>query len=151
MFSEEVTGKKYSTYSNFAICIPFGFGIKKAFHSTAGIKLEASYRFTNTDYLDDVSTFYYDRDKLRDEMKYMLVHELAQMGIYNVWNSNWCIMDMLVTLPNGSRRYPNYPQGRSQHLILMELIHIGHLTILSQAKRGGPLQRQLYVSKFFSL
>ena len=68
MFSEEVTGEANSTYSNFAICIPFGFGIKKAFHSTAGIKLEASYRFTNTDYLDDVSTFYYDRDKLRDEM-----------------------------------------------------------------------------------
>ena len=68
MFSEEVTGKKNSTYSNFAICIPFGFGIKKAFHSKAGIKLEASYRFTNTDYLDDVSTFYYDRDKLKEEM-----------------------------------------------------------------------------------
>ena len=45
-----------------------GFGIKKAFHSTAGIKLEASYRFTNTDYLDDVSTVYYDRNKLREEM-----------------------------------------------------------------------------------
>jgi len=78
MFSEEVTGKANSTYSNFAICIPFGFGIKKAFHSTAGIKLEASYRFTNTDYLDDVSTFYYDRDKLRDEMTIHVGAELAQ-------------------------------------------------------------------------
>ena len=78
MFSEEVTGKKYSTYSDFAICIPFGFGIKKVFHSTAGIKLEASYRFTNTDYLDDVSTFYYDRYKLRDEMTIHVGTELAQ-------------------------------------------------------------------------
>ncbi|CAI8166911.1 MAG: Uncharacterised protein [Crocinitomicaceae bacterium] len=68
MFSEVVTGKKYSTYKNFAICIPLGFGIKKAFHSTAGIKLEASYRFTNTDYLDDVSNVYYDRDKLKEQM-----------------------------------------------------------------------------------
>ena len=68
MFSEEVTGKKYQTYKPFAICIPFGFGIKKAFHSTAGIKLEASYRFTNTDYLDDVSNVYYDRDKLKEQM-----------------------------------------------------------------------------------
>ena len=68
MFSEVVTGEKYSTYKNFAICIPFGFGIKKAFHSTAGIKLEASYRFTNTDYLDDVSNVYYDRDKLKEQM-----------------------------------------------------------------------------------
>ena len=68
IFSEGVTGEKFSTYKQFAICVPFGFGIKKAFHSTAGIKLEASYRFTNTDYLDDVSTVYYDRDKLREEM-----------------------------------------------------------------------------------
>ena len=68
IFSEEVTGEKYSTYERFAICIPFGFGIKKAFHSTAGIKLEASYRFTNTDYLDDVSSVYYDRNKLKEEM-----------------------------------------------------------------------------------
>ena len=78
MFTEEVTGKKYSTYKNFAICIPFGFGIKKAFHSTAGVKLEASYRFTNTDYIDDVSTFYYDKDKLRDEMTIYAGAELAQ-------------------------------------------------------------------------
>ena len=68
MFSEAVTGKKHQTYKPFAICIPFGFGIKKAFHSTAGVKLEASYRFTNTDYLDDVSNVYYDRDKLKEQM-----------------------------------------------------------------------------------
>ena len=77
-FSEQVTGKKYSTYKNFAICIPFGFGIKKAFHNTAGIKFEASYRFTNTDYLDDVSTFYYDRYKLKSEMNKVFRAELSE-------------------------------------------------------------------------
>ena len=45
---------------NIAICVPAGFGIKKAFNSQGGIKLEAGYRFTNTDYLDDVSDVYYD-------------------------------------------------------------------------------------------
>jgi hypothetical protein len=45
-----------------------GFGFKKAFNGNAGIKLEAGFRFTNTDYLDDVSTNYYDRDKLKTEM-----------------------------------------------------------------------------------
>ena len=49
-----------SSYSKVAICIPTGFGIKKAFNSLGGIKLEAGYRFTNTDYLDDVSSTYYD-------------------------------------------------------------------------------------------
>ena len=52
------------TYSKFAICTPFGFGIKKSFHSTAGIKLEAGFRFTNTDYLDDVSTRYFSPEIL---------------------------------------------------------------------------------------
>ena len=48
------------SYNNIAICVPAGFGIKKAFNSQGGIKLEAGYRFTNTDYLDDVSDVYYD-------------------------------------------------------------------------------------------
>ena len=47
------------SYNKIAICVPAGFGIKK--HSIlGGIKLEAGYRFTNTDYLDDVSDVYYD-------------------------------------------------------------------------------------------
>ena len=77
-FSEQSTGKKYSTYKNFAICFPLGFGIKKAFHSNAGIKFELSYRFTNTDYLDDVSTNYYDRDKLKSEMDQAFDEELGE-------------------------------------------------------------------------
>ena len=48
------------SYNNIAICVPAGFGIKKAFNSQGGIKLEAGYRFTNTDYLDDVSDVYFD-------------------------------------------------------------------------------------------
>jgi len=44
--------------------VPMGFGFKKAFNGNAGIKLEAGFRFTNTDYLDDVSNVYYDRDAI---------------------------------------------------------------------------------------
>ena len=54
------------TYTRFAACVPVGFGIKKSFHSTAGLKLEAGFRFTNTDYLDDVSTKYFDPITLED-------------------------------------------------------------------------------------
>ena len=54
------------TYLPFAVCIPMGFGFKKAFNGNAGIKLEAGFRFTNTDYLDDASTFYFDYDKLNE-------------------------------------------------------------------------------------
>ena len=54
------------TYSPIAICIPLGFGIEKAFNSDVGIKIEAGYRFTSTDYLDDVSGFYASRDDLAE-------------------------------------------------------------------------------------
>ena len=49
-----------TTYGPVAICIPMGIGLKKAFNGNGGIKLEFGFRFTNTDYLDDVSGNYYD-------------------------------------------------------------------------------------------
>ena len=48
------------TYGPIAMCIPMGIGIKKAFNGNGGIKLEFGFRFTNTDYLDDVSRTYHD-------------------------------------------------------------------------------------------
>jgi hypothetical protein len=51
-------------YSGLSACIPVGFGLRKAFNGNGGIKLEASYRFTFTDYIDDVSTVYYNNDAL---------------------------------------------------------------------------------------
>ena len=48
------------TYGPVAMCIPMGIGIKKAFNGNGGIKLEFGFRFTNTDYLDDVSRSYFD-------------------------------------------------------------------------------------------
>ena len=45
-------------YSSMAICIPFGAGVKYAFNEKVNIAFEVLHRFTNTDYLDDVSTTY---------------------------------------------------------------------------------------------
>lgn len=45
-------------YSPIAMCIPFGVGMKYALNENTNIFGEISYRFTNTDYLDDVSTSY---------------------------------------------------------------------------------------------
>ena len=52
------TGK---TYKKVAMCIPFGFGFQKAFDSYMGVKIEFGFRYTFTDYLDDVSGLYYDK------------------------------------------------------------------------------------------
>jgi len=47
-------------YGSMAICIPFGGGIKYAFNERINFAFEVLHRFTNTDYLDDVSTTYVD-------------------------------------------------------------------------------------------
>jgi hypothetical protein len=50
-------------YNTMAICFPFGVGVKYALNSRMNIGFEAGYRFTMTDYLDDVSKTYVGSDK----------------------------------------------------------------------------------------
>jgi hypothetical protein len=45
-------------YSTMALCIPFGVGIKYNITQKINLSVEVCQRFTNTDYLDDVSTTY---------------------------------------------------------------------------------------------
>ncbi|MFY7964262.1 MAG: DUF6089 family protein [Chitinophagaceae bacterium] len=45
-------------YKNYAFCMPLTLGFKYAFSPSMNVFTELRYRFTNTDYLDDVSTTY---------------------------------------------------------------------------------------------
>ena len=45
-------------YSNQAFCFPLGMGVKYNLFKNVNLAFEVAYRFTNTDYLDDVSTTY---------------------------------------------------------------------------------------------
>ncbi|WP_126972465.1 type IX secretion system protein PorG [Gynurincola endophyticus] len=45
-------------YKSIAMMIPFGVGVKYALNDRLNIGFEVVHRFTNTDYLDDVSTTY---------------------------------------------------------------------------------------------
>jgi len=45
-------------YGATAMCVPFTFGVKYALSPRTNFFAEATYRFTNTDYLDDVSGLY---------------------------------------------------------------------------------------------
>ena len=47
-------------YSTMALCVPFGVGIKYNLTPRTNIGFEVVYRFTNTDYLDDVSSTFVD-------------------------------------------------------------------------------------------
>lgn len=50
-------------YNTMAFCVPFGVGVKYALNDRMNIGFEAGYRFTFTDYLDDVSKTYVGADK----------------------------------------------------------------------------------------
>jgi hypothetical protein len=52
-------------YSRFSYCIPYGFGIKYSLSRQLSVGFEYGSRLTFTDYIDDVSTNYYDNDKIR--------------------------------------------------------------------------------------
>ena len=55
---QNVGYKGRKQYSTMAVCIPFGVGIKYNVSPKINMSIEAGYRFTTTDYLDDVSTTY---------------------------------------------------------------------------------------------
>ncbi|HWJ90404.1 MAG TPA: DUF6089 family protein [Flavisolibacter sp.] len=47
-------------YSSMALAVPFGVGVKYSLNERINLGFEIVYRFTNTDYLDDVSKTYAD-------------------------------------------------------------------------------------------
>jgi hypothetical protein len=51
-----VKGRK--EYGTMALCAPIGMGVKYAANEQVNISFEIAYRFTSTDYIDDVSTTY---------------------------------------------------------------------------------------------
>jgi opacity protein-like surface antigen len=50
-------------YSSMGVCLPFGVGVKYAINSRMNLGFEVTHRFTNTDYLDDVSKTFAGADK----------------------------------------------------------------------------------------
>ena len=52
-------------YSPFAFSLAFGSALYYNINKNYKIGIEYSYRFTNTDYIDDVSTVYYDKEIIR--------------------------------------------------------------------------------------
>ena len=51
-------------YKKYGVIVPVGFGLRYGLSREWGIKLELAHRFTFTDYIDDVSTVYYDNDAI---------------------------------------------------------------------------------------
>ncbi len=54
-------------YSRFAVSVPFGIGFKYDINRRYSLGFEYGIRWTNTDYMDDVSTTYFDPNAIRNK------------------------------------------------------------------------------------
>lgn len=65
--STEGQGLKEGTkpYSKISYCIPMGIGFRYSLSQQMGLGMELGFRKTFTDYIDDVSTEYYNNDEIR--------------------------------------------------------------------------------------
>ena len=55
-------------YGKFAVNVPLGLGVRRSINREWGFKIELTHRFTFTDYIDDVSTVYYDKQLLNEHV-----------------------------------------------------------------------------------
>jgi len=74
-------------YNLTQLCIPMGIGFKYTIDRRWGISLEYGFRYTFTDYIDDVSKTYYDRDALA-EYRGDLAAALSDKSKGNYTNNN---------------------------------------------------------------
>ncbi len=63
-FRGKVEGPKQ--YSGFSVALPIGAGVKIPINGDWGMKVEVMYRFTFTDYIDDVSGVYFENHVIED-------------------------------------------------------------------------------------
>lgn len=107
-------------YGTMAICVPFGVGVKYNLTERVNIGFEIVHRFTNTDYLDDVSSTFVDPSifpKLPDGSA--SVAEVLQDRSYETGEP--------IGFVNGTVRQRGYPKQKDQY-IMAELTFSFNLT-----------------------
>jgi hypothetical protein len=72
-------------YKPFAISFPLGFGFNYGLNATSFIGIRAGYRFTTTDYIDDVSGNYYIDPALQAQEYGQASVEFANPGFIKSW------------------------------------------------------------------
>lgn len=71
-FHGTMTGPKQ--YSNFSLAVPLGLGVRRSFNRDWGLKVELTHRFTFTDYIDDVSTTYFQNEQIAEAYGYQAAY-----------------------------------------------------------------------------
>lgn len=67
-------------YNQYALVFPVGVGLKYKANNNISLVLEANYRFTFTDYLDDVSTIYRAQSSFADPVAASLADRSQELG-----------------------------------------------------------------------
>ena len=77
--------RKYVTegveYSQIIFVLPAGAGLKFKIRPQFNVNLEAGYRLTFSDYLDDVSSIYIDRSNIEDPVREALIDRRVELGL----------------------------------------------------------------------
>ncbi|MEJ7736231.1 MAG: DUF6089 family protein [Chitinophagaceae bacterium] len=97
-------------YGTMAVCVPFGVGIKYNLTQSMNIGFEIVHRFTNTDYLDDVSSTFVNPavfPKLPDGSP--SIAELLQDRSYETGEP--------IGFVNGTARQRGYPKQKDQYVM----------------------------------
>lgn len=97
-------------YGTMALCVPFGVGVKYNLNERMNVGFEIVHRFTNTDYLDDVSTSYVDPaifPKLPD----------GSASIAEVLQDRSNETGEPIGFVNGTGRQRGYPKQKDQYIM----------------------------------
>lgn len=115
-------------YSNFAWCIPMGVGLRKSFSKTMSLGIELQYTKTYTDYIDDVSTTYFDPDILlsqRGEVATYLADPSLRTGRLYQYGLN----------PTAAGQQRGDPDDLDSYLFLKVQLHYKLIKLKSGNKR----------------
>jgi hypothetical protein len=74
-------------YSLFTVVFPYGIGAKYGLNKKISVSAEIGLRFTFSDYIDDVSTSYYDKAQLKS-LKGDLAVSLADPSLGNIYGAS---------------------------------------------------------------
>jgi hypothetical protein len=97
-------------YGTMAICVPFGVGVKYNLTERVNIGFEIVHRFTNTDYLDDVSSTFVDPSIFPTLPNGSAsVAQLLQDRSYETGEP--------IGFVNGTARQRGYPKQKDQYLM----------------------------------
>lgn len=124
-------------YSNFSVAIPVGLGVRKSFNRQWGMKIELTHRFTFTDYIDDVSTVYYDNSYLATNVSPQSA-QMANPTNHSIptWTDGSYVYD-----PTGTGQQRGDPTDKDNYMFMTIGVYYRVLSRNKMHRRGGRTRR----------